>query len=110
MVIKDISTEEFDEILANTTVPVILDLWAEWCHPCKRIKPYLEEIAKTHSGKVHVVRVNVDHHPEVATRYGVMGIPTVIFFKDGKEVTRLIGAQPKKAYLKKLEEILEAQD
>jgi len=110
MALKDISTKEFDELLADTTVPIILDLWAEWCHPCKRIKPYLEEIAESHSGTIQVARVNVDHYPELAARYGVMGIPTVIFFKDGKEVARLIGAQPKKAYLKKLEEILESQD
>lgn len=110
MAFKDLSTKEFDELLSVATVPIILDLWAEWCHPCKRIKPYLEEIAETHRGKVEVVRVNVDHYPEVATRYGVMGIPTVIFFKNGKEVARLIGAQPKKAYLKKLEEIIESKD
>lgn len=106
MAIRDLSTQEFDELLKNSELPIILDLWAEWCHPCKRIKPYLEEIANTHADRVHVVRVNVDHYPEVATRYGVMGIPTVIFFKNGKEVTRLIGAHPKKAYFQKLEELI----
>lgn len=106
MAIKDLNKEEFDQLLSIETVPIILDLWAEWCHPCKRIKPYLEEIANSYGDKVRVVRINVDNHPEIATRYGVMGIPTVIFFKAGKEVARLVGAQPKKNYLKKLEDIL----
>ncbi len=108
MDVKDVNAEELEQILQNSKELVILDLWADWCHPCKRIEPYLHEIARDYAGQVRVVRLNVDKYPQVPAKYGVMGIPTVIFFKEGNERDRIIGAQPKRKFIKTIEEILES--
>ncbi len=107
MDVKDVNADELEQLLQNAKELIILDLWAEWCHPCKRIEPYLHEIAQQYPDQVRVVRLNVDHYPQVPAKYGVMGIPTVIFFKDGEEKDRMIGAQPKRNFIKKVQELIE---
>ena len=82
---------------------VIVDMWAEWCGPCKMVEPVLEEIANEHGDYILIVKLNIDNNQETPTKYGVMNIPTLIFFKDGKEVERVIGAYPKKQLSKKIE-------
>ncbi|MEY4187376.1 MAG: thioredoxin [Planctomycetaceae bacterium] len=82
---------------------VLVDLWAPWCGPCLRLTPTLEALAGEVTGKARVVKVNVDNCQSTAGSLGVTSIPTVILFKDGKEVTRMVGCQPKDAYLKAIE-------
>ncbi len=82
---------------------VIVDMWAEWCGPCKMMEPVLEEIAKEHGERIKVVKINIDQNQETPIKFNVMNIPTLLFFKEGKEVDRVIGAVPKKQLNKKVE-------
>ena len=96
----------FDEEIGSSTEPVIVDFWAEWCGPCKMIAPILDEIARENAGKVTVAKLNVDDNPDVARRFDVMSIPTLIVFKDGTAQKRLIGAKGKGQLLAELEEFI----
>ncbi len=84
----------FEKTVLNSTVPVIVDFWAPWCVPCKVVAPALEKIAKENAGKVIVAKVNTDDNPEWAMKYGVQGIPTMLFVSGGKIVHRQVGALP----------------
>jgi len=84
----------FEKIVLNSPVPVIVDFWAPWCGPCKMIAPTLEKIAKENAGKIIVAKVNTDENPEWAMKYGVQGIPTMLFVSGGKIVHRQVGALP----------------
>ena len=96
----------FDEEIGGSSEPVIVDFWAEWCGPCKMIAPILEEIATEQAGKVKVAKLNVDDNPDAARRYEVMSIPTLIVFRDGQPVKRLIGAKGKGQLLQELSEFI----
>ena len=91
----------FDELVLRSDKPVIVDFWAEWCGPCKAIAPVVEELAKEYTGKVEFAKVNIDNAPILASNYGVMSIPTLIVFKDGKPASQVIGFKSKED-LKKL--------
>lgn len=93
-----------DEVL-KSKLPVLVDFFAEWCGPCKMIAPLVEELAGEMAGKALIVKLNVDESMDTAQTYGVMSIPTLIFFKDGKEVDRMVGAMPKDAMQEKLESL-----
>jgi len=84
----------FEKTVLNSTVPVIVDFWAPWCGPCKMVAPTLEKIAKEYAGRVIVAKVNTDEDPEWAMKYGVQGIPTMLFVAGGKIVHRQVGALP----------------
>jgi thioredoxin 1 len=103
--IATLTDHTFDEEVA-TGEPVIVDFWAEWCGPCKMIAPVLEEIAAEHVGKLRVAKVNVDENPDVARRFDVMSIPTLIVFRDGQPQKRLIGAKGKGQLLQELSDYL----
>ena len=85
----------FDEQIGSSSVPVVVDFWAEWCGPCKMVAPILEEIAQEKAGSLAIAKLNVDDNPDVARRFGVMSIPTMIVFKDGEESLRIVGAKGK---------------
>jgi thioredoxin 1 len=82
---------------------VLVDLWADWCGPCKMMEPVLEEIAEEYGDKIKIVKLNIDQNQETPLKFGVMNIPTLLIFKEGKEIDRVIGAFPKKQLLKKIE-------
>jgi thioredoxin 1 len=96
----------FDEAVVAASTPVIVDFWAEWCGPCKMIAPTLEEIASEHSGKLAVAKLNVDDNPDTARRFEVMSIPTLLVFKDGAPVKRLVGAKGKGQLMQDLAEFI----
>ena len=85
----------FDQDVLKASGPVVVDFWAEWCGPCRMIAPALEEISKSLNGKVKIVKLNVDENPKTAAKFGIMSIPTLMVFKDGKEASRQVGAGPK---------------
>ena len=89
----------FDEQIGSSTVPVVVDFWAEWCGPCKMVAPILDEIAQEQGGKLAIAKLNVDDNPDIARRFSVMSIPTMIVFKDGQEAARVIGAKGKSQLL-----------
>jgi thioredoxin 1 len=97
-----LTTATFDETIRGSSVPVLVDFWAEWCGPCKMIDPVIKEIAAEQDGKLTVAKLNVDDHGDIAMRYNVMSIPTMIVFQNGAEVKRLVGAKGKSALLGEL--------
>jgi thioredoxin 1 len=103
--IATLSDATFAEEVGSSDKPVLVDFWAEWCGPCKMIAPILEEIATEQDG-LSIGKLNVDENPEVARQYQVMSIPTLIVFKDGQEVKRLIGAKGKGQFLEELGDFL----
>ncbi|MBW8825040.1 MAG: thioredoxin [Acidobacteria bacterium] len=96
----------FDEEVKGASEAVVVDFWAEWCGPCKLIAPVLDEIAAEQAGKVRIAKLNVDENPELARRFDVMSIPTLIVFKDGEAKKRLVGAKGKGQLLEELAEFL----
>lgn len=102
----DFSSANFEEQVLKSPVPVLVDFWAVWCGPCKMIKPHIDAIAEEYAGRVRVGKVNVDEEREIAERYDIMSIPTLLFFKDGKVVDQIVGAVPKSAIASKLENLL----
>jgi thioredoxin 1 len=101
-----LSASTFDEEINRASTPVLVDFWAEWCGPCKLIAPILDEIASEQEGTLTVAKLNVDEAPDVARRFGVMSIPTMILFDDGEPAKRMVGAKPKEALLGELAEYL----
>ncbi|WCO67099.1 thioredoxin [Iamia majanohamensis] len=93
--VETLSTSSFDETVASSDLPVLVDFWAEWCGPCKAIAPILEEIADEHGDRVRIAKLNVDDNPDIARRFDVMSIPTLILFKEGTPEARLVGAKGK---------------
>ena len=90
-----VTTADFEEKVLNSSVPVLVDFWAEWCGPCKAIGPSIEELAGEYDGRAKVYKLDVDADGAVASTYGVMSIPALLVFKDGKVVDQMVGAAPK---------------
>jgi thioredoxin 1 len=101
-----LTSATFDETIGSSSVPVVVDFWAEWCGPCKMITPILSEIASEQHGKITIAKLNVDDHGDIAMRFNVMSIPTLIVFHQGELRKRLVGAKGKGQLLQELEEFL----
>jgi len=104
--IVNLSETTFDEEVASSSEPVLVDFWAEWCGPCKMIAPILEEIAAEQAGSIRIAKVNVDEAPDLARRFEVMSIPTLILFSNGVPAKRMVGAKGKPQLLEELAEYL----
>jgi thioredoxin 1 len=102
----EISADNFDQEVLKSTTPVLVDLWAAWCGPCRLIGPVVEELAGTYQGKMKVGKLNVDDHPQVAARFGIMNIPTLLLFKAGREVDRIVGVVPKEELARRVDRVL----
>ena len=106
MAITEVTDQNFNEIVLQSDIPVMVDLWAAWCGPCKMIHPIIEEISQEYEGKALMVKLDVDINKETALKYGIRNIPTVLFIKNGELVDKQVGAVPKKKFIEKLEPIL----
>ncbi|MCD6415155.1 MAG: thioredoxin [Planctomycetes bacterium] len=102
----EVTDADFDSQVMQSELPVVLDLWAPWCGPCRMISPLLKELAEEHAGQVKLCKINVDENPQTAVRFGIQAIPTILFFADGEEKNRLIGVRPKSAYQAVIEEMI----
>jgi thioredoxin 1 len=98
----DVTDGTFEAEVLDAEMPVLVDFGAEWCHPCKLLDPIVDELAQEWDGKVKVVKLDIDENGDTTTRFGVMGVPTLMLFKDGNEQERLVGFLPKKRILEKL--------
>ncbi len=103
-----VTTASFEAEVLKSALPVVADFWAEWCGPCRMMEPVLREIAKAHSDALKVAKINIDQEPDLAARFNVSSIPTFIFFKNGRQVQQHIGAMPRPAMDKMIQELLKA--
>lgn len=104
--IREIGDNSFRVEVLEANEPVLVDFWAPWCGPCKMIAPVIEELAADYQGKAKVCKMNVDENTKIPSEYGVMSIPTMVIYKDGKEVNRLVGFMPKASLAKALDQVL----
>ena len=101
-----ISDQDFDRSVLQAKEPVLVDFWAAWCGPCRRVGPVVESLAQEYAGKVKVAKLNVDENPQTPAKYSVMSIPTLILFQGGQVVTQMVGARSKEEFKKVLDEAL----
>jgi thioredoxin 1 len=101
--VKEVSDSSFEEDVLGSSKPVLVDFWAQWCTPCRMLAPTVEAVAQQYSETANVVKLNVDDNPSTAQRYGIKGIPTLILFREGKEVERVVGATSKESITRMIE-------
>lgn len=104
--VKAVTKESWDTEVLQAKELVMVDFWAAWCGPCRMVSPIVDELDREYEGRVKVMKLNTDENPEIAGRYQIMGIPTLMFFKDGKAVDKLVGALSKSQYKEKIENLL----
>lgn len=102
-----IDDSNFEKEVLKAKMPVLVDFWAAWCGPCRMVAPIIDELAKEYEGKIVFGKVDVDQNPKIASKYGIMGIPTLIIFKDGKPVSQMVGSKPKSELKRSLSSVLE---
>lgn len=102
----EFTEQNFEQDVVKSATPVLVDVWAAWCGPCRLLTPVVEELAGKYQGKLKVGKLNVDDHPQVAGRFRIMNIPTLLFFKGGQEVDRIVGVVPKEELARRIERVL----
>jgi thioredoxin 1 len=100
---KEFTDDNFQVEVLDSDKLSMIDFWAEWCGPCRAIGPVVEELSKEFEGKVNIGKVNVDHNPQLSMNYGITSIPAILFIKNGQVVDKLVGAQPKHSFIKRIE-------
>jgi thioredoxin 1 len=103
----EVNNDTFETIVLNSDKPIMLDFWAPWCGPCKMVSPILDELATKYAGKITIAKVNTDENSDLAVKYSIQGIPTMIFIKEGQEVDRIVGASTATTYANKIDTMLE---
>lgn len=106
MSVIHLTDDSFKKEVLESSVPVLVDFWAPWCGPCKAVAPVIEELAGEYQGKATIGKLNTDDNPEIASRYRIMGIPTLMFFKGGQIVDQAVGALSKKQLKEKLDSLI----
>ncbi len=104
-----VTDDEFETKVLQSKKPVVVDFWAPWCGPCRMVAPILDELAKEYKDRIVIAKVNTDENAENAGKYGVQGIPTMLFIKDGKVVDRMVGAAPKPSIQQRVDNLLSAE-
>jgi thioredoxin 2 len=104
--LADAGDADFAEVVEQSPLPVVVDLWAPWCGPCRMIAPVLEDLVAQHAGRLKVIKVNVDEEPQLGTRFGAQSIPLLVVLRDGREVDRIVGALPRPALEQRLAPVL----
>jgi thioredoxin 1 len=104
--VREVTDNTFAQEVLQSTPPVLVDFWADWCGPCKAIAPIVEELAREYEGRLKVMKLDVDENPRTASTYKVQSIPTLLVFKDGKLAERIVGAVPKQVIIDKLESVV----
>ncbi|TET62406.1 thioredoxin [Candidatus Aerophobetes bacterium] len=104
---KTLTDQTWDNEVLNSSLPAMVDFWAEWCAPCSMVAPLVEQIGREYEGKIKIGKLDVDENPITAGKYQVMAIPSLLFFNGGKLVDRVVGVVPKKALVEKIERVLE---
>ena len=104
--VLELTESGFEQDVIKSATPVLVDMWAAWCGPCRMIAPMVEELAGTYHGKVTFGKLNVDDHPQIAAQYRIMNIPTLLLFKGGQEVDRIVGVQSKEELVRRLKQVI----
>jgi thioredoxin len=104
--VVEVTDARFDEQVLGSSLPVLLDIWAPWCVPCRGMEPVIDELAESLAGKLRVAKLNVDRNPDAASRLRIQGVPTLIVFRNGQEVTRMVGARGRGDLLRALAPVL----
>ena len=103
---KEFTADNFETEVIQSTQPVLVDFWAEWCGPCRQIAPAVDEVAAEYKGRAIVGKVNVDHHPEIASQYGIRSIPSLLIFLQGKVQQQIVGSVEKKELVEALDKLI----
>jgi len=103
---KEFTSDNFDAEVIKSEKPVLVDFWAEWCGPCRQISPIVDEVAAEYKGKAIIGKVNIDHHPSIASDYGIRSIPSLLVFSDGKVQQQIVGAVGKGELMEALDKLL----